>query len=521
MILFFTAIFLTCINPILSFNCLTNKQNITCVCNYTISKVTCNPDNTCIGLICYKTLKIINSVSYLEDGCISHHDSDPDTQSPNFQCSQSQEYIKSLKHQTDCCCTDGCNEFLDPRLNHTEAPTPTHTPVYTTLSSNLILGISIGVPISVLLVFLLLILLITVYFCSGRSSINLFKPAGATRLRQNDCFYLHDINNIVEWDSTLSSGSGSGLPFLQPRTVAKEIQLLELVGQGRFGRVHRGIWRGDFVAVKIFFTLDEKSWFRETDIYNTVLLRHDNILTCLGSDMISKDGVTELWLVTHYHPNGSLYDYLNEMNVELNISTFRELALSAVNGLVHLHWDISGTHNKPAMAHRDLKSKNLLVKNNHTICIADFGMAVRDQNQRDLEEAAHNIKQGTNRYMAPEILGETIDTSSFDSYRRVDIYCFGLVIWELTQKLKHRDEGVDVYQIPYHAEVPSDPTFEDMREIVFVQKKRPHPNERLFNLPSILQLMQECWYQDPVARLTSLRVKNTLTNILSHYTNDL
>lgn len=40
----------------------------------------------------------------------------------------------------------------------------------------------------------------------------------------------------------------------------------------------RGVWHGESVAVKIFSSRDEQSWFRETEIYNTVLLRHDNIL---------------------------------------------------------------------------------------------------------------------------------------------------------------------------------------------------------------------------------------------------
>ena len=40
----------------------------------------------------------------------------------------------------------------------------------------------------------------------------------------------------------------------------------------------RGQWQGENVAVKIFSSRDEKSWFRETEIYNTVLLRHENIL---------------------------------------------------------------------------------------------------------------------------------------------------------------------------------------------------------------------------------------------------
>lgn len=49
-------------------------------------------------------------------------------------------------------------------------------------------------------------------------------------------------------------------------------------GKGRYGEVWRGTWMGESVAVKIFSSRDEQSWFRETEIYNTVQLRHDNIL---------------------------------------------------------------------------------------------------------------------------------------------------------------------------------------------------------------------------------------------------
>ena len=49
------------------------------------------------------------------------------------------------------------------------------------------------------------------------------------------------------------------------------------MGQGRFGEVWKGEWRGEYVAVKIFSSIDEKSWFREVEIFQTVMLRHENI----------------------------------------------------------------------------------------------------------------------------------------------------------------------------------------------------------------------------------------------------
>lgn len=62
------------------------------------------------------------------------------------------------------------------------------------------------------------------------------------------------------------------------RTIAKQIQMVRQIGKGRYGEVWLGRWRGEKVAVKVFFTREEASWFRETEIYQTVLMRHDNIL---------------------------------------------------------------------------------------------------------------------------------------------------------------------------------------------------------------------------------------------------
>ncbi|XP_019479488.1 PREDICTED: serine/threonine-protein kinase receptor R3 isoform X2 [Hipposideros armiger] len=248
-------------------------------------------------------------------------------------------------------------------------------------------------------------------------------------------------------DSDCTTGSGSGLPFLVQRTVARQVALVECVGKGRYGEVWRGLWHGESVAVKIFSSRDEQSWFRETEIYNTVLLRHDNILGFIASDMTSRNSSTQLWLITHYHEHGSLYDFLQRQPLEPQLAL--RLAVSAACGLAHLHVEIFGTQGKPAIAHRDLKSRNVLVKSNLQCCIADLGI-------------------------------------------------------------------VEDYRPPFYDVVPNDPSFEDMKKVVCVDQQTPTIPNRLAADPvlsGLAQMMRECWYPNPSARLTALRIKKTLQKL--------
>jgi len=71
-----------------------------------------------------------------------------------------------------------------------------------------------------------------------------------------------------------------------------------------------------------------------------------------------------------------------------------------------LHTEIFGKQGKPAMAHRDLKSKNILVTSNGSCVIADFGLAVTHSHVTGQLDLGNNPKVGTKRYMAPEVLDE-------------------------------------------------------------------------------------------------------------------
>ncbi|KAF6361011.1 activin A receptor type 1C [Rhinolophus ferrumequinum] len=222
---------------------------------------------------------------------------------------------------------------------------------------------------------------------------------------------------------------------------------------------------------------------------------------------------TQLWLVSEYHEQGSLYDYLNRNIV--TVAGMIKLALSIASGLAHLHMEIVGTQGKPAIAHRDIKSKNILVKKCETCAIADLGLAVKHDSILNTIDIPQNPKVGTKRYMAPEMLDDTMNVNIFESFKRADIYSVGLVYWEIARRCSVGGI-VEEYQLPYYDMVPSDPSIEEMRKVVCDQKFRPSiPNQwqSCEALRVMGRIMRECWYANGAARLTALRIKKTISQL--------
>nr|XP_023658240.1 TGF-beta receptor type-1 isoform X2 [Paramormyrops kingsleyae]XP_023658241.1 TGF-beta receptor type-1 isoform X2 [Paramormyrops kingsleyae] len=409
----------------------------------------------------------------------------------------------SLKDDTVypvCCSTDLCNK----NLNRSFFPDP---PSKTPPLGPVALAAMIAAPVCVLCC----VLVLAFYICHSRAVIHQRVPSEEDPSLDPFITMGTTLKDLI-YDMT-TSGSGSGLPLLVQRTIARTIILQESIGKGRFGEVWRGKWRGEEVAVKIFSSREERSWFREAEIYQTVMLRHENILGFIAADNKDNGTWTQLWLVSDYHEHGSLFDYLNRYTV--TVEGMIKLALSTASGLAHLHMEIVGTQGKPAIAHRDLKSKNILVKKNGTCCIADLGLAVRHDSATDTIDIAPNHRVGTKRYMAPEVLDDTINMKHFDSFKRADIYAMSLVFWEIASRCSIG--GIhDDYQLPYFDLVQSDPSVEEMKKVVCEQKLRPNiPNrwQSCEALRVMAKIMRECWYANGAARLTALRIKKTLSQL--------
>ncbi|KAK3106491.1 hypothetical protein FSP39_021009 [Pinctada imbricata] len=312
------------------------------------------------------------------------------------------------------------------------------------------------------------------------------------------------------------------LPILDPELSMPEsllphkpIQLLEIRAHGRFGEVWKAKMEEHDVAVKIMPFKEKASWLAEQEIYNLPHMAHDNILLFVGAEKHEEN----LWLITQFHEKGSLCEYLKGNTITW--SQLCKMAETMSRGLAYLHDEIPGgrgTEAKPAIAHRDFKSKNVLLKDDLSACIADFGLALKFEPGKSPGET-HGLV-GTRRYMAPEILEGAISFKR-DAFLRIDMYACGLVLWELVTRCSCVDGPIDEYQLPFEEEVGSHPTLEDLQDLVVMKKVRPSIKEhwqRHAGLDALISTIEECWDQDAEARVSAVCVNermNQLTRTLN------
>ncbi|XP_053493416.1 activin receptor type-2A isoform X2 [Ictalurus furcatus] len=294
-----------------------------------------------------------------------------------------------------------------------------------------------------------------------------------------------------------------GLTPPSPLLGQKPLQLLEIKARGRFGCVWKAQLLNEHVAVKIFPIQNKQSWQNEYEMYSLSGMKHENILNFIGAEKRGNGMDIELWLITAYHEKGSLTDYL-----KANVVSWNELchiAQTFARGLAYMHEDIPGLKDghKPVVAHRDIKSKNILLKNNLTACIADFGLALKFEAGKSAGDTHGQV--GTRRYMAPEVLEGAINFQR-DSFLRIDMYAAGLVLWELASRCTAADGPVDEYALPFEEEVGQHPSLEDMQEVVVHKKLRPTLREywqKHAGLATLCETIEECWDHEAEARLSA------------------
>lgn len=208
--------------------------------------------------------------------------------------------------------------------------------------------------------------------------------------------------------------------------------LLEVIGRGAYGTVHKGIWRerGRHVAIKrvareLLSGEEEAALAAEIDLFKH--LKHEHIVNYV--EAIGAADSPFLDIVMEYVEGGSLYSIVQKIRGS-NASSGAALDLKHVfpertvasfigqvtKGLHYLH--------RQGVVHRDIKGANILVTKDSEVKLADFGVSTR--RGPDAANAPANVDvAGTPYWMAPEII--TLSGCSTVS----DIWSVGCTVIEL------------------------------------------------------------------------------------------
>ncbi|KAG5842374.1 hypothetical protein ANANG_G00176980 [Anguilla anguilla] len=308
-------------------------------------------------------------------------------------------------------------------------------------------------------------------------------------------------------DDDHSDSSSTHANNINHNTELLPIELDLQVGKGRFAEVYKAKLKQstseqfETVAVKIFSEVEYASWKNEKDIFSDINLKHENVLHFLTAEQRKVE--KQYWLITAYHPLGNLQEYLSQ-----HIISWDDLWLlggSLAQGVAHLHSDRTPCGRpKIAIAHRDLKSSNVLVKNNLTCCLCDFGLGLRLDSLLSVDELANSGQVGTARYMAPEVLESRINLENIESFKQSDVYSMALVLWEIISRCNAIGEVKD-YEPPF-GNIGEHPCVESMKDSVLRDRGRPEIPSTWINHQGIQILcdtITDCWDHDPEARLTA------------------
>lgn len=311
----------------------------------------------------------------------------------------------------------------------------------------------------------------------------------------------------VDVNSEISSTSANNLNH---NTEQLPIQLETLVGKGRFAEVwrarlsHNSSGQYETVAVKIFPTVEYTSWCNERAIFSDANLKHENVVQFLTAEERCGTSQKQYWLIMAYYSLGNLQNFL--VGHILTWAELCALAGSVARGLAHLHSDMTpcGTPKLP-IAHRDLKSSNIVLKSHSECALCDFGLALRLDLSLTADDFANSGQVGTARYMAPEVLESRVNLEDLESFKQMDVYSMALVLWEMVSRCDVIGE-VKNYEPPFGSKVCEQPCIDSMRDLVLRDRGRPDIPESWTTHPGMQLLcatITECWDHDPEARLTA------------------
>ena len=219
------------------------------------------------------------------------------------------------------------------------------------------------------------------------------------------------------------------------------------LGSGAYGRVYLVIHNKtkEEFALKVIEKKKLLNIHGKCDIiYNEIKihskLEHPNIIKLYSMHETDK----EINIIMEYAKNGNLFQLIAKNNSGLSEKIAFHYFIQVVNAVYFLH--------ENQIIHRDIKPENLLIDDNNTIKLCDFGWA------KQLTLKNRSSFCGTVEYMAPEI----IENGNYDF--SVDIWSLGILLYELLighspfkdKTTKNTIVNIKLHEIKFDKEISDD-----------------------------------------------------------------
>ncbi|XP_047172557.1 leucine-rich repeat receptor protein kinase HPCA1 [Vigna umbellata] len=271
------------------------------------------------------------------------------------------------------------------------------------------------------------------------------------------------------------------------------------IGSGGYGKVYKGVLPdGKIVAIKRAQQGSMQGGLEfKTEIELLSRVHHKNLVGLVG--FCFEQG--EQMLVYEFIPNGTLRESLSgRSDIHLDWKRRLRIALGSARGLAYLH-ELAN----PPIIHRDVKSSNILLDENLTAKVADFGLSklVSDS------EKGHVSTQvkGTLGYLDPEYyMTQQLTEKS-------DVYSFGVVMLELITSRQPIEKGKYIVREVRTLMNKKDEEHYGLREVMD-PVVRNTPN--LIGFGRFLELTMQCVEESAADRPTMSEVVKALETILQN-----
>lgn len=211
----------------------------------------------------------------------------------------------------------------------------------------------------------------------------------------------------------------------------------QIIGKGSHGLVYKGALQdGRLVAVKkpspgLQILRDNAKIDNEISMLSS-LPEHPNIIGFLGT---SHDSSMNKFLVMELMPNESLHHLLHVSSMPPTWPQRLDMAMQIARAVQFLHEE------KPAVVHRDIKSANILFDSKWNAKLADFGLAVRKNENLDPSRVdSPSQPAGTIGYLDP------CYTTPSKLSTKNDVFSFGVLLLEVISTSK----VIDLTRTPTH-----------------------------------------------------------------------